>query len=189
MVLLWTNPMNIFAVQPNPLDAAHDLCDKHVVKMIVESAQMLSTAHRVLDGNATIRISKSNRKLKHWVHPCTVRDAKLCLPAMVNHPCTIWVMQGSDNYMWLWQHTTGLLKEYTDRYSKQHSMRGLVNDYLSTLPVNIRRGQLSPFAQAMPEHYKTDDAVTAYRNYYIGDKKRFAKWSKTSPPSWFVNTT
>jgi hypothetical protein len=176
--------MNIFVVQSSPHDAAHDLCDKHVVKMIVESVQMLSTAHRVLDGEPAIRISKSGRKIKHWVHP--KYDNRLCLATMVNHPCTRWAMETSCNYDWLWQHASSLMFEYTNRYQKKHSMHDLMG-VLVSCPENIKVGSLTPFAQAMPEQYKCKDAVTAYRNYYIGEKKRFAKWAKTPVPSWFAN--
>lgn len=177
--------MNIFVLNPTPDGAARDMCDKHVVKMIVETAQMLSTAHRVLDGVPTIRISKSGRRIKHWRHPNEEWDMRLCLPTMVNHPCTKWAMQSSANYEWLWEHGIGLLKQYTLRYSKVHSMQNLYSDQLFDTPKNIVAGPLTPFAQAMPDQYRCGDAVTAYRNYYIGEKKRFAKWAKTPVPSWF----
>jgi hypothetical protein len=177
--------MNIFVLQPNPDAAARDMCDKHVVKMIVESAQMLSTAHRVLDGTPAIRLSKIGRKIKHWVHPDADMDQHLCLPTMVNHPCTRWAMQSSANYEWLYDHGIGLLKQYTTRYDKIHSMQSLYMAWLLHPPKNIMTGDLTPFAQAMPDQYRCENAVTAYRNYYIGEKKRFAKWAKTPVPSWF----
>jgi hypothetical protein len=161
------------------------MCDKHVVKMIVESAQMLSTAHRVLDGSPTIRVSSKGRNIKHWKHPNSDMDRMLCLPTMVNHPCTKWVMQSSDNYEWLYDHGIELLRQYTLRYDKVHSMQALYMNYLIDHPTNISVDKQTPFAQAMPEQYRCSDAVTAYRNYYIGEKKRFAKWAKTPTPSWF----
>jgi len=176
--------MNIFVVQSSPHEAARDLCDKHVVKMIVESAQMLSTAHRVLDGEPAIRLSKNGRKIKHWIHP--EYDDVLCLATMVNHPCTRWAMETSSNYDWLWHHAWGLMFEYTKRYGKKHSMHDLMG-ILAGCPNNIKDGSLTPFAQAMPEQYRCEDAVTAYRKYYIGEKKRFAKWAKTPVPSWFAS--
>lgn len=175
--------MNIFVVDSNPYRAAGDLCDKHVVKMIVESAQMLSTAHRVLDGTPTIRITKSGRKVKHWVHP--EWENELCLPTMVNHPCTKWAMTNMSNYDWLWRHTVGLLREYNSRYGKIHSMSDMIKCQLIHHPTNIKDGNLTPFAQAMPDQYRSDDAVVAYRKYYIGEKRRFAKWSKSQTPSWW----
>jgi len=180
--------MNIFVVDQDPNRAAADLCDKHVVKMIVESAQMLSTAHRVLDGVQTTRTTKSGRTVKHWRHP-ELEDV-LCLPTMVNHPCTRWVMESADNYHWLWLHTTELLRQYTVRYDKVHSMYSLITNPLAETPkgIHISRRQ-TPFAQAMPDQYRNSDAVLAYRNYYLGEKRRFAKWKKTQPPAWWQEVT
>lgn len=177
--------MNIFVVDEDPHQAAQDLCDKHVVKMIVESAQMLSTTHRVLDGTPTVRTTKSNRKIKHWVHPDTEWDRVLCLPTMVNHPCTVWAMKSDSNYLWLWGHGIGLLSEYTKRYGKVHSMQNLFDRYLNWMPNSISDGGLTPFAQAMPEKYRCSNAVLAYRRYYINEKKRFAKWKNDGIPVWF----
>ena len=105
--------------------------------------------------------------------------------AFRNHPCTKWVMQSSDNYKWLYDHGIELLRQYTLRYDKVHSMQALYMNYLIDHPTNISVDKQTPFAQAMPEQYRNSDAVTAYRNYYIGEKKRFAKWAKTPMPSWF----
>jgi hypothetical protein len=179
--------MNIFAVDQNPVRAAHDLCDKHVVKMIVESCQMLSTAHRVLDGKPSIELSKSNRKVQRWTLEDPVKDAAFCKATMVNHPCTRWVMQTDSNYGWLFDHTLGLLDAYTIRYDKRHSMQSLMR-LLIEAPQNIPEGNLTPFAQAMPYQYRViNDSVTAYRRYYIGEKSRFAKWKVGSVPSWFLH--
>jgi len=179
--------MNIFVLDSDAATSARMMCDKHVVKMIVETAQMLSTAHRVLDGEQTIRITKSNRKIKHWVHPDPEKDRVLCLPTMVNHPCTVWSMQTDSNYSWLYDHGIGLLKQYTLRYGKVHSMQNLFGHHLIEAPNKIQTGELTPFAQAMPDKYRCCDAITAYRNYYIGEKKRFAKWSRSQIPAWFVS--
>lgn len=176
--------MNIFVVNTDPYTAAYDLCDKHIVKMIVESTQMLSIAHRVLDGTPSTRTTKSGRTVKHWTHPKW--ENELCLPAMVHHPCTKWAMQTLSNYNWLWQHTDGMLEQYTFRYDKIHSMTDLVRTRLIYAPTNINIGDLTPFAQAMPVQYQSNDAVVSYRNYYIGEKKKFATWRKTLQPSWFA---
>lgn len=179
--------MNIFVVDSNPRQAARDLCDKHVVKMIVESAQMLSTAHRVIDGKPYTRLSRTGRRLKCWSHPNERMDLSLCLPTMVNHPCTKWVMENDQNYLWLHQHTVGLLDEYTVRYHKAHSMDELIHVMLKTPPQGIAKAtSTTPFAQAMPDQYRVaDDAVTAYRNYYAGEKRRFAVWKTARVPQWW----
>lgn len=176
--------MNIFVVNPNPVYAAHELCDKHVVKMIVESCQMLSTAHRVLDGTPTVELSKNNRKVRRWILKDGIRNNTLCKATMVNHPCTKWVMKTDANYRWLYEHTLGLLDAYRHRYGKVHSMLSLM-PILIQVPDNITKGTLTPFAQAMPDKYRCENAVNAYRNYYIGEKSRFAKWRCGEVPAWY----
>jgi hypothetical protein len=180
--------MNIFVVHESAYESANHLCDKHVVKMIVESAQMLSTAHRVLDGTPCVRYSKNNRKLAYWHMQDLYMEHILCKPTMVNHPCTKWTMETDANYNWLRTHATGLCIEYTKRYNKIHSMDTLINNILCQTPSNINRtNNITPFAQAMPDKYKQSDAVQAYRNYYIYEKSRFAKWNKSTPaPDWYT---
>jgi hypothetical protein len=178
--------MNIFVVNSNPRQAAHDLCDKHVVKMIVESAQMLSTAHRVLDGKPSTRQTKTGRNVKDWVHPDSHLDMSMCFAVMVNHPCTRWAMENDKNYLWLQQHAVGLLDEYTIRYGKIHSMDELIRAMLSKAPAKSPAAvATTPFAQAMPDQYRNPDAVTAYRNYYMGEKRRFAAWKTGHKPYWW----
>lgn len=178
--------MNIFVVNASPRQAASELCDKHVVKMIVESAQMLSTAHRVIDGQASTRTTKTGRKVKDWVHPDPNLDMSLCFAVMVNHPCTKWAMVNDQNYMWLQQHAVGLLDEYTARYGKVHSMDELIRAMLANPPRKMAAAsEMTPFAQAMPDKYRNPDAVTAYRNYYMGEKSRFAVWKTNRKPQWW----
>ena len=179
--------MNIFVVDEDPRQSARDLCDKHIVKMIVESAQMLSTAHRVLDGTPSTRTTESGRRVKDWVHPDSEMDEALCYAVMVNHPCTRWAMENNKNYLWLQQHAVGLLDEYTVRYHKAHSMDDLIHDHLARAPVCIASASsITPFAQAMPDKYRVKgDAVTAYRNYYMGEKRRFAVWKTERKPQWW----
>lgn len=172
--------MNIFVVDQQPEIAAKMLCNSHVVKMILESCQLLSTAHHVLDGDV-IEVNTGKRRYKTSV--CTKKD--ICKATMINHPCTIWARESRANYMWLWKHAYALCKEYTARYGKIHVMEAMLMDGLYTPPVNIPRAKLTPFAQAMPEQYKDSDAIIAYRKYYINEKKRFAKWKNSVVPKWF----
>ena len=120
--------MNIFVLDENPLVAATDMCDKHVPKMIVESAQMLCTAHRVLDGTSYIDYAKNGRKIQRWSHSTDSQggSTNLYKAAMVNHPCTKWVRESSDNYLWLSLHSIQLLKEFTTRFGGSHGSRSLV---------------------------------------------------------------
>ena len=158
--------MNIFYLDRDPKIAAQMMCDKHVVKMILESAQMLSTAHRVLDGN-DIGDSKGLYKMAHK-----------------NHPSTIWARTNSSNYEWLWAHFDALMKEYTHRYGKKHASKRLIHSLWEN-PNNITHGDFTDPPQCMPPYCKGDDTVMAYQTYYILEKSRFAKWTKRSIPEWF----
>jgi len=187
--------MNIFVLDEDPKVAARMQCDKHVVKMIVESAQMLCTTHRYLDGKEWIDRSKNGRKITRWDHWSDYADAcyrpMLYKSVMLNHPCTIWTCKSLDNYDWHVEHALELCAEYDRRYRKIHATEKILRWCKKYSPRNSNRRQLSkgltPFAQAMPDHYKVSgDAVQAYRNYYIGDKARFAKWKEPSlVPEWF----
>ena len=181
--------MNIFVVDDCPEKSARSLCDKHVVKMILESAQMMSTTHRVLDGEEYYDLSKNNRRIKRW-KLSDPREETLWKATFVNHPCTRWTMETSENYKWHWLHALTLCCEYTSRYEKIHSAQNLIENILCGLPRRIPSGELTPFAQAMPDIYKDDhDAVNAYRNYYNGTKTRFAKWKNGKVPHWFRSET
>jgi hypothetical protein len=172
--------MNIFVLDQQPEISARMMCDKHVIKMILESCQLLSTAHHVLDGDA-IEVDTGKRRYKTSI--CTKKN--ICKATMINHPCTIWVRESRANYLWLWKHAYSLCKEYTARYGKVHAMEAMLMDGLYNPPSNIAKAKLTPFAQAMPEQYKDADAVIAYRKYYINEKKRFAKWKNSTIPIWF----
>lgn len=176
--------MNRFILDTDPQIAAKYHCDKHVVKMIVEECQMLSSAHRILDGIETIGQSKSGRKAKRW----TINDErndKVYQATHINHPCTQWSMQTNNNYNWSVCLLEALLKEYTHRYGKSHKC-GELFDILSKPPRNIPVGPLTQFPQAMPNECKHDNPVYGYRNYYINHKARFAKWTNRSVPEWFI---
>jgi hypothetical protein len=164
-----------------PEISAKMMCDKHVIKMILESCQLLSTAHHVLDGDVVV-VDTGKRKYKTSI--CTRKN--ICKATMINHPCTIWARETRANYLWLWKHAYSLCKEYTARYGKIHAMESMLMDGLFNPPSNIKKGKLTPFAQAMPEQYKDSNAVIAYRKYYINEKARFAKWKNSSGPEWFV---
>jgi hypothetical protein len=173
--------MNIFVVDTDAATAARMLCDAHVVKMVLESCQLLSTAHHVLDGDIVMTKGKK-REYKTYSNG----NMNICRCTMINHPCTIWTRETRANYLWLWKHAHALCKEYTRRYGKVHAMEKMLDENLFLPPKNITKAKLTPFAQAMPEQYKNSDAAIAYRNYYINEKARFAKWKFTEEPKWFT---
>lgn len=177
--------MNIFI-----LDQDFDACaryhvDKHVVKMQLELAQLLSTAHRVLDGDLVVELSDSGRKVKRWKLNDSTREAILYSATHINHPCAIWVRQSKENYEWTRNLLVALSKEYSYRYGKTHKIfRTDLGDALKSCPDSIKSIGLTKFAQAMPDEFKHADAVEAYRRYYNGAKQRMHSWKKRDVPSW-----
>ena len=164
------NTMNRFFIYRCPRKSARYMCDKHIVKMPLEEAQQLCTAHRWLDGDDEA-------------------DAKgLYNSAHLNHPASVGVRSSYDNYMWAYMHFQALLDEKLRRYPDNPPHKsGELSDYLSVPPVNINRfvGFTSP-PQCMPDEYKHSNYVTAYRNYYRQAKKHIATWkSPATPPNWW----
>lgn len=159
-------------------------CNKHVVKMIIEYAQLLSTAHRILDGDSYID-SSSGRKIQRWKLPDS-RETILYKASHINHPSAVWARQSKENYSWLadmWRH---LMNEYTYRYGKTHKTEELLFA-LSRTPKNILNISWIDPPPAMPEYCKIkDDSIISYRNYYIQEKKSFAKWTKRKTPDWYL---
>ena len=177
--------MNIFALHQSPRTAALQHCDKHVTKMCVEYAQLLSTAHRIVDGFLDIDYS-SGRKVSKYIFG-DERDSKFYKSTHPKHPSTIWARQSKQNYLWLYELWVALSEEYTHRYGKEHMSYTKLKDVLSKAPDNIPNIGLTAVLQAMPDQYKSDDHVEAYRNYYKGDKQGFAKWTNRNIPKWFLN--
>lgn len=182
--------MNIFILDENPIKAAQLQCDKHVVKMIIESAQMLSTAHRMLDGYVEKRRSKSGKRMiNYWVHPNKNLEATLYKAVHHGHPCTVWTMESNDNYNWHYDHFVALCTEYRYRYNKIHATETLLTELLSSIPNNIPISNLTDFPLAMkanPECIHEGDPVRSYREYYQTKQDRFKMaWTNRSTPNWF----
>ena len=160
--------MNIFFLHKDPLRAAKAQCDKHVVKMVLETAQMLSTgAH----------------KFKY------VNTPGIYKPAYENHPMTQWVSHTKDNYMWACEHGLALSKEYTARYNKFHksekliqTLHALCGSWFTFQGGDADITNITEPPQCMPDEFKCDDYVRAYRDYYI---HKIGEWKH--PPKWFKN--
>lgn len=160
--------MNIFALDSDPIKAAKYHCDKHVVKMITETAQILSTVHHELK-TKNIDIDKIY-KLTH-----------------INNPCSNWVKRSLSNYNWLVTLGLELGKEYTYRYGKIHKTQDVLT-YLNNVKPVIDDGGLSKFVMVMPDEFKINsDPILSYRNFYNKDKSKFAKWRYSETPFWFKN--
>ena len=183
--------MNIFVLDSDPIKSAQLQCDKHVVKMIVESAQMLSTTHRMLDGYVEKRPSKSGKRMiNYWVHPDTHMENTLYKAVHHGHPCTVWTMQSIANYAWHYDHFHALCIEYQYRYNKTHSTQTKLEEILSIPPKNLNYHKgLTPFALAMqhePQCIHKDEPVRSYQEYYQTKQDRFKMvWSKRDIPEWF----
>jgi hypothetical protein len=181
--------MNIFALSNDPNESAQMMCDKHVVKMVVESAQLLSTAHRVLDGECYLEKTSIGRNIQRWLLKDIVMESTLYKATHINHPSSIWARKSNNNYNWLFLHFEELCKEYTYRYKKIHLTEDKLRSILYNVPNNIPVGNLTPIVQAMPDKYKSSHYVDAYRRYYIGEKSGFAKWTKRQAPNWIDDPT
>ena len=157
--------MNIFHLHEEPKICAEYHCDKHVVKMILETAQMLSTA-----------ISE---------HSIGIAQDRLYKPAYPKHPMTIWVGISRNNFMYAHNLGKELLKQYTLRYGKVHKSKRIYDNideskYYEVIPDK----EFTPPPQCMPDEYKDRNYIKAYRQYYIGEKKRFAVYTGVDIPNF-----
>jgi hypothetical protein len=176
--------MNIFYISKDPVQAAEWMVDKHVVKMILESAQLLSTAHRIIDGVETQGKSATGRNVKRWLL-ADAREPVLYSATHINHPSAVWCRKSVENYNWLADHMFALLFEYTYRYNKQHKVEGDLSYMLQSPPHNLKEYSMTTMPSAMADEYKiSDDPLVNYRNYYKIGKARMHKWTNRQPPEW-----
>jgi hypothetical protein len=161
--------MNIFYLHEDPALSAQALINKHVVKMVLESAQLLCTCHRMVDGIHYID-STSGRRLQKWRHPDSELDEILYKSQHFNHPCSIWLRESSEHYDWLYQHFIALGQEYKKRYGKEHASITKLSHILKLRPQNLSNNGFKQPPQAMPLIYQKEDSRAAYRTYYEADK-------------------
>lgn len=152
--------MNIFRVDNDPICAAQALCDKHVVKMVLETAQIVCTVLR----QCGVELQY------HSTHK--------------NHPCTIWAAQTRANFEWLISHGLALGCEYTHRYNKQHKSVAVIEQALEHTPV-IVSGPETEQPMCMPDEFRTSNVVDAYRSYYKHKQSIISmKWTARNRPAW-----
>jgi hypothetical protein len=152
--------MNIFVLDKNQTLCAHYHNDRHCVKMVLESTQLLSNAHWETGMEGPYKQTHKN------------------------HPCSLWASESITNYEWLLMLALELSNEYSYRYKKTHACLKKIEWLIDNYPDLPDRG-LTPFAQAMPEQYRNKDAVQAYRGYYIGEKQHIAQWKMRDVPYWW----
>ena len=183
--------MNIFYLHNDPNLCAQYHADRHVVKMILEYCQLLSTAHRILDGTQIEAKSKTGRNVKRWKLNNEL-DEILYSATHVSHPSAVWVRQSAANYVWLQNLLVELCLEYTFRYGKVHKCQSIgLTGALHKLPNNIPKGPFTEPTPAMPDDVKVfDDSIASYRNYYINNKTHLASWkgkvNSRPVPAWYT---
>ena len=181
--------MNIFILDEDPRIAASMHCDKHVPKMVLESAQMLSTAHRMLDGVETKRRSRSGKTMSKYFMLSDVREHHLYNAVHFNHPCSVWTRESTQNYLWHYELFIALCDEYTKRYGKLHLTDRSLREYLKPTPNNIPDIDMTPFRLAMksnPECMNESAPVESYRKFYMTKQERFKmEWKNAQTPYWF----
>jgi len=153
--------MNIFVLDEDPKKCASYHNDKHVVKQLLETAQLLCGVHWVEGGEAPYKLSHKN------------------------HPSAIWTRECVENYIWLCDLGMFLCREYTHRYNKRHKSQDIIEWCYDNVP-NLRiNHDTTPFAMAMPDECKVDDVVESYRIYYMTEKRHLGSWKMRSIPKWF----
>ena len=164
--------MNIFFLDKTPEGSAEMLCDKHVPKMLLESAQMLSTVVRKYEENGKSTLAEPIYK-----------------SAYPKHPMTIWVGTTKDNFNWALENAVWINNEYEYRFKKKHKSFNVIQNIIDfELDAHIPDGDMTTPPQCMPDEYKLNRLlyVSAYRDYYKGEKEYFAKWEKgRSEPKWW----
>ena len=155
--------MNIFVLDTDPKKCAQYHVDKHSTKMCVEYAQLLCGSHHVTESQYEIPYKLSHK----------------------NHPCSIWVRECIENYIWLCDLGLELCEEYTYRYGKRHKSQDIIEWCLMNTPNVPTNGDVTPFALAMPDECKVGTAIDSYRAYYMVEKRNLASWKNRQTPEWY----
>jgi hypothetical protein len=156
--------MNIFVLDLDPKKCAQYHLNSHVVKMVLETSQILCGVHWMSEGGQYDIPYKLSHK---------------------NHPCSIWARECIENYQWLCNLGIELSEEYTLRYGKRHKSEDVINWCISNPPKIRINGEMTPFALAMPDECKVSDPVESYRIYYMTEKRKIAIWKNREIPNWF----
>jgi hypothetical protein len=191
--------MNIFALHPNPRKTARWHVDKHVVKMLLETCQLLYTAHWVLHypelktARSPIQLSRlqKTKEVPEYMRsaPTSASGQIGYRPCHVHHPCAVWTRQTAGNYQWLFRLGLELAREYRFRFKKIHSCEAHMIWLSEHRPPTIKPYPKRRFAIAMADEYKvSENAIISYRNYYKTAKKEkgLIKYTGRHIPHWLV---
>ena len=193
--------MNIFVLHPNPRKSARWHVDKHVIKMLLETCQLLYTAHWILaypdlkTHKSVIGLSKAQKKLDP---PASMETAPRSdsgqigyRPCHIHHPCAVWTRRSSGNYHWLATLGIHLAAEYRFRFGKTHSCEQHIHWLFTHLPRGIKPHPRRSFAIAMADEYRiSSNPIICYRHYYRTAKaeKGLIRYTKRHIPHWFTRT-
>lgn len=185
--------MNIFYLHDNVHKCAILHLDKHAVKMPTEYGQLLSTAHRMIDGTMYLDKTANNRNIKRWKMDDPLMEDTLYKAGHTGHPSAVWCRESTGNYEWLYDLFIEINREYTYRYGKIHGAGSRLSEVLKNPPKNIPKGpfvQPPPAMKLYPDCIIPGDSIASYKNYYREAKASFATWKKRPIPKWWydVNT-
>ena len=181
--------MNIFVLDRDPIVAGSYHCDKHVLKMIIETGQMLSTAHWILWLDKLEKTRKDFRLVRDMKEYLKDHVPKDCQPEWnlthQNHPCSVWVRSSVANYFWALRLMRSLLDQYTKRYKKIHKSECNYKWLSKNIPPNIPNISLTDHPICMPDDCKiSKNPIECYQEYYRIHKRYMAKWKTLEPPWW-----
>jgi hypothetical protein len=172
--------MNIFVLSRNVRSCARMHCDRHVVKMPLETAQLLSTALYLADPPAWEQLHAAGQAYK---------------PSHQQHPCALWTRASINNYLWLCRLGIELCEEYSYRFGerggseeepRRHKSAAVIRSLREHAPLLPKLRHVTDFATVVPDDCQVGDAVLCYREYYLHHKSAFARWTKRAPPAWFA---
>lgn len=164
--------MNIFVLDADPEKAAQAMDCVRVPKMVTESAQMMASALRRWGAtDEQMPLTKSGSPYKG---------------GYARHPCTLWAGDSDTNFLWLANHAISLCREYKKRFGKVHACQSPIHQMSHMMPYVGE--EMTPFAQAMPDEFKHEDAVQAYRAYYHSKihSAGGVHYRHTNPPDWWM---
>lgn len=173
--------MQIFILDKDIQKNAEYYTDRHVVKILTEVCQILSTVARINGLNSSI--SQND----YFVHPILYKSTH------INHPCVKWTSERAGNFKYVLDLGFALYNEYQYRYNKplKHQKAKQILNYLNQeykkFKIRFNRSAMTPFAQAIPDQYKKEDVVEAYREYYRKEKSHLFKWTNRNKPEWIQN--
>lgn len=152
--------MNIFVFDERPEVCARQHCDRHVVKMVLETAQILCTVQHLAGNSPPYRKTHAN------------------------HPCVHWATESEANYRWLVALGRALADEYTYRYGRRHKSQDVI-EWCAEREPELPPIPRTKFALVMPDEYRLSSPEESYRRYFCAEKSHLGQWTDREMPVWF----